>query len=409
MGNIIIPFYNQLHATEREYKKRLLFPFFICLSALSIPSYGTESHQNKSAPIFGTTHSEVLWDEQVRAFGKTKGLRFGSALTVISNDLKRNSTHGTGYDWDIYIDYKMVHRETWGLTVGGQFEDRGTWSGSDPNFNGFPQTSIFVLDGNYYDHDPDVVELWAQWDISSIEFLIGRFDQGRRFAGFSYGGSFRYFFNQAFSGNSTLSLPFAQAFGTDVTWHINDSWYAVVGVADANAVSNKMINYNGDLYSYAEITYMPKGGFYHLYYWHSDEGERDKVKNGQPEATPESYGAGLSMEQKLSVNLLWFSRLGFSNEDGTAPSQLQVSSGFVYDVSQPYAIGFGLSWNKATDVPLFNKIPVENEEQITAEVFLRLNLTEKVNASIGYTYIDQPFYSTDSDEQVYSARFQVWY
>ena len=393
---------------KRQYKNILGFLILIW-PVYSLLSYGDESQKNISMPIFGVTHSEKLWDEQVKSFGNEKGLRFGTALTVISNNLERSSAHGTGYDWDIYLDYKVIQHETWGLSIGGQFEDRGTWAGSDPNFNGFPQSSIFVLDGNFYDHDPDIVELWAQWNMHSVEVLVGRFDQGRRFGGFSYGGSFRYFFNQAFSGNSALSLPFAQAFGADVIWHIDDTWYVMVGVADANAVSNKMTNFNGDLFSYTEITYMSKGGFYHLYYWHSDEGERDKVKGGKPESTPESYGSGLAMEQKLCENLLWFSRLGYANEDGTAPSQYQISSGFVYDVSQPYAIGFGLSWNKATSVPLFNSIAVENKEQLTSEVFLKLNLTEKINASIGYTYIYKPFYSTYNDEHVYSARLQVWY
>ena len=380
--------------------------FLLVFLAGASPSYGAD---NQTGPLFGVTHSEKLWDQKVRSFGAAHNLRFGTSLTAITNSLEKSSAHGTGYDWDIYADYQMVHNDIWGVSVGMQFEARDTWGGNDPNFNGFPQTSIFVLDGNFYDHDPDLVELWTKLDIKSVELLVGRFDQGRRFAGFSYGGSFRYFFNQAFSGNSTLSLPFAQAFGADLTWHINDKWYALVGVADANAVSNTMINFNGDLYSYAEITYMPNGGFYHLYSWHSDGGERDKVKGGKPEMNPESYGAGLAMEQKLTPEVLWFSRLGYSNKGGTAPSKYQVSSGLLYDVSQLYTVGTGLSWNKATDASLFNKIPVKNKDQLTAEVFLKVNLTEKINTSIGYTFINSPFYSDDDYEQVYSGRLQIWY
>ena len=403
MHSIISPARTKAKSTAKSWL--YLFIGTVLFPSLSLSAEDTTPPQ----PLFGTTHSEVLWDENVRAYGKEKGIRFGTALTVISNSLKNSDAHGTGYDWDIFFDYKVTQQDNWALTVGAQFEDRDTWQGTDPNFNGFPQTSIFVLDGNFYDHDPDVVELWTQWDVGSVELLVGRFDQGRRFAGFSYGGSFRYFFNQAFSGNSTLSLPYAQAFGADVTWHINKSWYAMAGIADANAVSNKIENFNGDLFSYAEVTFMPKGGFYHFYYWHNDEGYRDKVKGGTPIFSEESYGAGISMEQRFTDTLLWFSRIGYANDTGTAPSNYQVSSGLVYDVSQPYAIGLGVSWNKATDVPLFGSIPVVHEEQLTAEVFLRLNLTEKINASVGYTYLDQPFYSQESSEHVYSARIQLWY
>lgn len=365
--------------------------------------------EDAPAPLFGTPLPERLWNEKVRSFGNDRGIRFGSSLTVISNSYTGEDRQGTGYDWDIYFDYKAYQSDAFRITLGAQFEDRDTWSGTDPNFNGFPSTSIFILDGNFYDHEPDLVEAWAQVANDDFELLVGRFDQGRRFAGFSYGGSFRYFFNQAFSGNSTLSLPFAQAFGADLTWHINSEWYAMIGVADANAVSQKMYNGNGDLFSYAELAYHPDNGYYHFYAWHDSGGERDREKGGTPVPTPESYGVGMSLERKIGNRTTLFSRLGLANKDGTAPSKSQVSVGFVYDTINPYSVGGGISWNEPTDVPLFNTIEPVNSAQYTAEIFARANLTDKINLSFGLTSLTNPFYVDESTDYVASARFQIWY
>lgn len=386
------------------------FLFGIALTASGFcAAESNPSDANPPEPYLGISHSEKLWNEKVRPFGDSHGLRFGSALTIIENKVDGTGAHGRGFDWDIYVDYIAYQHDDLKLTVGAQTERRDTWMGSDPNFNGFPAMSTFVLDGNFYDHSTDLVEAWLNLEYKSLSVLAGRFDQGRRFAGFSYGGSFRYFFNQAFSGNSTLSLPFAQAAGIDITWKPNNQYYAMFGIADANAVSNRFDNSNGDLFSYAEFTLTPKAGFYHFYVWHSEGGYRDQKKGQTPQYTNESYGGGVSLEQQLNRQLTVFSRLGLANKDGTAPSSAQASLGFVQDQRGRLSYGAGISWNRATDAKQFGLIDVVHQNQLTAEVFARTELTEKINLSLGYTAINKPFYSTDNNEHVYSARLQVWY
>ena len=360
-------------------------------------------------PLLTQLTPEKLWDEKVRAFGDAHGVRFGTSLTAIGNKLENNGNKGFGYDWDIYFDYKLLEKEQSTLTLGAQFEKRATRSGTDPNFNGFPNpscptcpwTSIFVLDGNFYDHDNDLVELWLEYQISDFSILGGRFDQGRRFAGFSYGGSFRYFFNQAFSGNSTLSLPFATATGADVTYRPNKSYYAMAGVANANAKSQHYSNFNGDLFTYAEFTLTPDQDNYHFYYWNMDGGPRD-AQNGA--LAPRSYGYGFAGEHRLDKEWLVFSRVGFANDEGSAPSKSQVSAGAVYEQMGRFATGVGVSLNKARATTP----PATNENQITSEIFVKLFLTEKISTSFGYTFIKDMFYGAD-DDHVYSARAQIWY
>jgi porin len=141
-------------------------------------------------------------------------------------------------------------------------------------------------------------------------------------------------------------------------------------------------------------------GDYHVTVWHVDNREKVNI--------PDDWGFTLAGEQEIG-GLLLFLRYGTS-DDQASPIEHMVSGGVVFeDVfgAAEDAIGLGLAWSKVADFePLvftdiagqtFKIDSVANENQYTAELFYRAQLTPRLTVTPSVQLVVDPAANNDKD------------
>lgn len=384
--------------------KRFLLIFLVIFPSILF------SQTKKSDSHLGVIFPERVWNKNVRSFGNRNNLRFGVMFTSIGQSfLEGNKSSGLGYDFDLFGDVSIISKEKFKLSTFWHIEARDKFLRTNPNWLFTKEKDIFTFttDGNFYDHKIYPVEFFATIQYGKDHTLIvGKHDIGTFFAGFKYGGSFRYFFNQSFSGSSTVSLPFGPSLGFIYIYNHKDIWNFKFELSNANSVSNKFdfkTIFNGENWYGVEMAITPKfnnnKGNYRFSYWKSDS----QYDNPNYMFIPKKYGYGLSFDQELyGSKICLFGRSAYGYNTMV---KYQNSLGVVFDklLNGSFAndaFGIGFSYNISdTDI-----------KQLNSEIFYRFQLSDKMHLALAYTNFNS-FGSNDlyKDNGLLSIRFQIWY
>ncbi len=132
----------------------------------------------------------------------------------------------------------------------------------------------------------------------------------------------------------------------------------------------------------------------HLTAWHADQREAAQV--------PDGWGAAFSFSRKFNDRWLPFLRVGYS-EDGGALLERSVSTGIGYfSGTRSDVLGIGLNWGR----PSSETFGPDLDDQLTAEIFYRLQLFQHMTVTPDYTFpIDFPLIFGDSHnpQRTYTA------
>lgn len=218
--------------------------------------------------------------------------------------------------------------------------------------------------------------------------IIGRYDPNDFFDVLGYQNPSTSFQNAAILLDTSIALP-DWSTGIGVGHWLNEQWYIKGAINDANGVAAKtnFFDDSGELYTTAELGWSPSRAQryfnnIHVTAWHVDERE----KAGVGESDGIAVGANWTFDEKLML----FLKAGWS--DGPAPLYNEsVTAGMIYYVAaRSDLVGLGINWGDPADDSL--------REQVTSELFYRLQLAENLAITPSIQLLDNPSLNPAEDK-----------
>ncbi|MEM9058912.1 MAG: carbohydrate porin [Pseudomonadota bacterium] len=345
-------------------------------------------------------------ERQIERDGEQVGLLPEPGLLEQWQAGKKELTDDTGLSFSIdYTSLAFAATESTGddFAASGMVRLFGAWEliGS-----GTPNTGALVFKGEHRHAYTDVAPSGLGFDIGYVGILNGPFsDQGARLTNlywrqrlgdgratvtaglldvtdyvdaYALGSPWTHFSNLVFStGSGTIGAPNESALGLASGVFLTDNFYAIAGIADANADPTEPFHSFGtffdekDFFTSFEIgwTTSPERLIFdniHATFWHTDGSREFGVNDG--------WGVAGSASWFIEDQWLPFLRGGFAN-DGGALLEASVSAGVGW---QPEpgpgqdVLGFGLNWGR----PNGDSFGPGLDDQWSGELFYRLNVSE---------------------------------
>jgi porin len=203
------------------------------------------------------------------------------------------------------------------------------------------------------------------------------------------------FNNFAFStGSSTIDLPNDATLGASVAFWLNNQWYAIAGLTDANAdPTDPFEGFNtffdeSEYFTSLELGWTTSRDRYyfdnvHLTYWHTDA----RTSAG----TPDGWGMNFSATHFTESGVMPFLRAGWAEDSGSV-LQKSVSTGLGYQpAGKRDLVALGLNWGEANKTSFGEGL----SDQVAAEAFYRLQLTEELALTPSVNLVLDPALNPD--------------
>ena len=218
--------------------------------------------------------------------------------------------------------------------------------------------------------------------------VIGRYDPNDFFDVLGYANPWTSFQNLSVLFNASIALP-DWSTGIALGHWFTDQWYGFGAINDVNgtAMDIKFFDDFDELYMTAEIGWTPARDLrflnnVHVMAWHADEREDEGVDEGE----------GVTIGANWTFDETWmpFVKAGWS--DGDAPLYNEsVTVGAIYYVARRTDLaGFAVNWGGPVDDSL--------DDQITSELFYRLQLAQNLAITPSAQLILDPALNPDEDE-----------
>ena len=255
----------------------------------------------------------------------------------------------------------------------------------------------------FNEQDFALVQLWWEQNLfgNSLNITAGKISPRSFYNTNRLRNQNTTFLNQVFSGNRAVGLP-PRGLGVNVAYRPVETWYLTGGVNDANgsATAGNFGTLDEGQFAYiGEFGWTPTfsalgRGNYRLTLWYSDASRERGTGIGK--------GFALSFDQDLGAELIAFMRYAWADGDSTGADQT-LSGGVAF--TRPFGrdndlVGLGLGWSEPS-------APALNEE-VVAEVFYRLQLTQTQQLSVGWQVYFTPAFNPDDDiANVLSIRWRI--
>ena len=300
-------------------------------------------------------------------------------------DLLGRGTETTGT-----IIYKVEHRHRYGQTAPGSFSigNLGNVGVIEPPFSsqGWRLSNLY----------------WKQrWNNGDVVAFVGFLDVTDYVDVFALGSPWTHFMNFAFStGSAAICLPNDATLGAALATWLNDNYYIIGGLSDMNSDPtdpfegfNTFFNDN-EYFKHIEIgrtTSKDRAYFdnIHVTFWHADE--------SQIAGTEDGWGAALSWSHLYSDRWMPFVRAGYADEGGNLLEN-SVSAGIGYRPKQIGTtpgdlLGVAVNWGKPNETVFGSGL----DDQYTAELFYRIQLTKEVAITPDIQFLFNPALNPDED------------
>jgi porin len=198
------------------------------------------------------------------------------------------------------------------------------------------------------------------------------------------------FMNFAFdTGSAAIGLSDDASFGIAGTTMLNDNFYLLAGLTNANADPQSPFSELGSFFDDREYFSSVELGWTvshdrkefdnaHVTLWHLDSQD----KTGQPGG----WGAAFSVVRYLDDRWMPFLRGGLAN-DGGVFLERSISAGLGYDVvPKRDLLGFGFNWGR----PNKSRFGPGLRDQYTLELFYRMTLTTNFTVTPDIQFIKHP-------------------
>lgn len=205
------------------------------------------------------------------------------------------------------------------------------------------------------------------------------------------------FSNLAFSTDPTIPAP-DQGLGFALRGSITDQIYVVAGLADGNGdPANPQDAFDsffdtGEYFEHVELGWVSSfenrmQDNVHVTAWRSDARSAAGV--------PAGNGVAFSASKLFGDRWLPFLRLGYSDGGGGVPLERSISAGAGYFTRhKTELLGFGLNWGRPSE----ETYGPDARDQVTAELFYRLQLFPHMAITLDAQYIVNPALNTQVND-----------
>jgi porin len=249
----------------------------------------------------------------------------------------------------------------------------------------------------YSDYDWGLTNLyWQQrFNDGRFTFVAGVVDVTDYVATYGMVNPWTSFSNLAFLTDPTIPAP-NQGLGAAAGAMLTDQIYLIAGLADTNGDPTDpgdMIDSffdDREYFKHVELGWTPsKDRIYldnvHLTYWHADEREAAQ--------TPDGWGLSFSAAKFFDDKWMPFLRAGYA-EDGGALYERSVGAGLgYYRKARGDLFGVGLNWSRPSE----SSFGPDLDDQYTAELFYRFQLTDNLAITPDIQFIVDPTLNPEED------------
>jgi porin len=343
------------------------------------------------------------WFDWKASVAERTGISFGldyTALAQISNNDAGNANAAGGLVrffgfWDIIgRGTKNTGALVW------KVEHRHRYSDFSPNEATLgPYGYVGFIGAPFSNQQERLTNLyWRQRFLDGRATAIGGYLDVTDYVDTFIGGSpWTGFLNLAFStGSASMFLPNDATLGLAAAAMVTDNLYLIGGLTNAYADPtdpfrdsfDRYFN-DGEHFVTLEIGWT-KGQerIYqdntHLTFWHVD----DSLLAG----TQRGWGVAFSHVQQLGERWTPFLRGGYA-DDGGSLLQKSVSAGFLFNPNAGDQLGLGLNWGQVNKGTFGDGLG----DQVTAELFYRLQVTPQFALTPNVEYIDNPALNPEND------------
>jgi porin len=289
-----------------------------------------------------------------------------------------------------------------------KIENRHKYSDIPPSGLGFESGYVGLFEPTFSDQKTRLTNLyWKQYFAEGTgAFVAGFLDVTDFVDVYLLASPWTGFNNFVFStGSAATDLPNDATLSIASGGMVTDQVFIQAGISDAD--SNPTAPLEGfenifeqsNFYKWIEIGFTPRQDkLYfdniHLTFWHIDERE-----NG----TPDGWGLNASWQKFIDDTWIPFIRGGYTEESGSLLER-SITAGIGYQpVPMRGMIGLGFNWGKP------NQTSFEGaDDQYTAELFWRYQLTKEIEFTPSVQYIKDPALNPEeSSLWAYGLRLRV--
>lgn len=373
--------------------------------------------QIDNAPKFNyripITHTKSWYDFKTR-FSEKTGIEFGINYTslfiwsseTISEENTRNANSGV---FDLQAGWTFLNRKK-GKNTGKIFfkiNDRHSYRGpgsTSPMFHGINESGYYGLPATgYRDYSIRMLELNYQQALfdNRFHFVLGKIDVTNYFNFHGLIVPWQHFIGYTASVSGSVNWP-DQGLGGVVSFRPTQNLYIMGGLTDVRGDvfrEGEFLNFGDQFQEWKfwkglEIGYVPSFGERYfkkisITYWNSDA-----YTNVNGDSIDSGEGVAVSAHWFFQERFIPFVRFGISDGNGENvfyKADIQLGHGYRflnYDI-----LGVSLSWNDPN-------VPDAND-QITAELFYRMNLTAHFEVTPSIQYISNPTFNPDDNNLFY--------
>ena len=352
------------------------------------------------------------WYEWKKKLNEQTGIQLGinytsvflHATEVLSEDNRNNSSSGI---LDLQFGWNLLNRKA-GTNKGTLFvkmNSRHAYGDfTDPMFHGIFESGYYGLPATgYRDYSFRALELnWQQNLINDqLTIILGKVDATNYFNFHGLVVPWQHFIGYGSSLSGTVNWP-NQGLGIIAGYKITDNFYAMAGLTDVygdlfekgDFLDLGQNFFDGNFFKVAEVGYVPSMAERYF--------KKISVTYWQTDAYTSAGGNPVDKGEGVSVSAHWFFaerfapflRFGFSNGNGENAfykRDIQIGHGLRFYTHDILGASFG--WAEPN-------IP-DSKDQMTFEVFYRLNLTQHLEITPDLQWIINPTLNPGNSNIVY--------
>ena len=352
------------------------------------------------------------WYEWKKKLNDQTGIQLGINYTsvylhsteVISDENRENASSGI---LDLQIGWNLLNRKV-GTNKGTLFVKMNSrhayGSSTDPMFHGIFESGYYGLPATgFRDYSFRALELnWQQNLVDDkLTIIAGKVDPTNYFNFHGLVVPWQHFLGYGSSLSGTVNWP-NQGLGVIAGYKITDNFYAMAGLTDVygdlfekgDFLDFGQNFFEGNFFKVAEVGYVPS--IAERYF------KKISVTYWQTDAYTSAGGNPVDQGEGVSVSSHWFFaerfapflRFGFSNGNGENAfykRDFQIGHGLRFYSHDILGASFG--WAEPN-------IP-DSKDQMTFEVFYRLNLTQHLEITPDFQWIINPTLNPGEDSLVY--------
>jgi porin len=406
--------------------KYLPLAFFVLVTTAQATEVSTES---TVSPRLSTNEVEnqITLDREANPL-------YESRLLASIHEWKKRVAEKTGFNWS--LDYSALFMSVsdspgednasggmvrffgyWDLVNRGgpnkgslnwKVENRHSYTDVPPSGLGFESGYVGLFEPPFSDQQTRLTNLyWKQYFADGKWAAVAGFLDATDFVDvYLLASPWTGFNNFVFStGSAAMDLPNDTSLGVAAGGMVADKVYIQAGIADANSDPTEpfegfdSVANNSDFFKWIEVGFTPgQDKLYfdnvHLTFWHIDE---------RVNGTPDGWGINASWQQWVADKWLPFVRGGYTEDSGSLLEK-SLTAGIAYQpVPLRGVVGIGFNWGKPNQ-PSF----AGADDQYTAELFWRYQLTKELAMTPSIQYIKDPALNEEEDSLwVFGMRARV--